>query len=86
MKAIQIDLPDPVHQRAEQLARRQSMSLDRLVVVALVEKLATVFPNEDLEERAQRGQRSGFDHFMNGVPDVEPEDFDRLPNEPEVEK
>ena len=56
-----------------------SMSLDRLMVVALVEKLATMFPDEALEERARRGTRSGFDEFMQGVPDVEPEDYDKLP-------
>jgi hypothetical protein len=48
MSAIQIELPEPVRQRAAQLAEQQSMSLDRLLVVALVEKLATVFPDDAL--------------------------------------
>jgi hypothetical protein len=29
--------------------------------------------------RRLRGQRQGFDEFMQGVPDVEPPDFDQLP-------
>jgi hypothetical protein len=79
MSAIQIELPEPVRQRAAQLAEQQSMSLDRLMVVALVEKLAAVFPDEALEERAKRGTLQGFQEFMQGVPDVEPPDFDKLP-------
>ena len=79
MNAIQIELPETVHQRALQLAQQNSMSLDRLMVVALVEKLAAMFPDVALEERARRGTRSGFDEFMQGVPDVEPEDYDKLP-------
>jgi hypothetical protein len=80
MSAIQIELPEPVRQRAAQLAQQQSMSLDRLMVVALVEKLAAVFPDETMEERARRDTRRGFDEFMQGVPDVEPPDFDQLPS------
>jgi hypothetical protein len=79
MSAIQIELPEPVHQRAQKLARAQSMSLDRLMVVALVEKLSTVFPDNALEKRARRGNRNGFEKFMAGVPDVEPDESDRLP-------
>jgi hypothetical protein len=79
MSAIRIELPDQVHQRAAELARRRSMSLDRLMVVALVEKLSTMFSDESLEERAQQGTWQGFDEFMQGVPNVEPEDYDRLP-------
>jgi hypothetical protein len=78
MSAIQIELPEPVHRRATQLAQQQSMSLDRLMVVALVEKLAVMFPDDALEERAKRGTPQGFQEFMQGVPVVEPPDFDRL--------
>lgn len=35
-----IELPGQVHQRAIELARQNSMPLDRLMVVALVEKLS----------------------------------------------
>ena len=86
MSAIQIELPRPVHQRAQKLARAQSMSLDKLMLVALVEKLSTVFPDAMLEERAKRADRSAFDKFMAGVPDVEPEDFDKLPRSSKARK
>ena len=86
MGAIQIELPEPVRQRAAQPAQQQSMSLDRLIVVALAERLATMFPDDALEERARRGTRQGFDEFIAGAPDVEPPDFDRLPGGQETDK
>ena len=79
MSAIHIELPEQVHQKAKELAREKSMPPERLMVVALVEKLSALFPDEKLEERAQRGSEAAFNEFMDGVPDVEPEDYDRLP-------
>jgi hypothetical protein len=79
MSAIQLELPDEVHRRALKLAEEKQIPLDRLLVVALVEKLATLFPDRDLEERARRGSWKGFEEFMKGVPDVEPDEYDRLP-------
>ena len=79
MSAISIELPEPVHEKAKALAREKAMPLERLLLVALIEKLAAMFPDEHLEERARRGTEAGFDEFMGGVPDVEPEQYDRLP-------
>jgi len=79
MSAIQIELPKPVRDRAQKLARAQSMSLNRLMVVALVEKLASAFPDAKLKKRAEHGSWEGFENFMKNVPDVEPDEFDRLP-------
>jgi hypothetical protein len=45
MSAIQLELPDEVHRRALELARQKQMPLDRLLLVALVEKLSTMFPD-----------------------------------------
>jgi hypothetical protein len=80
MSTVQVELPEQVHKRALELASRQSMSLDHLVVVALVEKLSTVFSGDVLEDRAKRGSREGFEEFLRDVPDVEPEPYDRLSN------
>jgi hypothetical protein len=79
MSTIQIELSDQVYRKATELAREKEMPLERLCVVALVEKISTMFPDASLEERARRASPAGFDEFMEGVPDVEPEDYDRLP-------
>ena len=43
MSAIQIELPEQVHQRAIELARQKSMPLDRLMLVALAEKFSSAY-------------------------------------------
>jgi hypothetical protein len=79
MSAIHLELPDEIHRRATELAQQKHIPLDRLLLVALVEKLSTMFPDPTLQERARQGTWDGFDEFTQGVPDVEPEDYDRLP-------
>jgi predicted RNase H-like HicB family nuclease len=39
-----------------------------------------------LEERAKRADRNAFNKFMAGVPDVEPEEFDKLPKNSKTRK
>jgi hypothetical protein len=41
----------------------------------------TASPDDTLEEPAERGTRQAFDEFMQGVPDVEPAEFDQLTND-----
>lgn len=82
MTAIRIELPDQVHRRAEELARRRGTTLDAFMVTALIEKLSTMFPNADWEERAKKGSWDGFDEFLAGVPDVPPESPDTPPHSP----
>ena len=73
MSAVQIELPDAVRRRAEELTRQKGISLDEFMIIALIEKLSTILPDDALEERAKSGTSEGFDEFMNGVPDVDPE-------------
>ncbi len=43
-------------------------------------------PDAKLEERAKRADRNAFNKFMAGVPDVEPEEFDKLPKNSKTRK
>jgi hypothetical protein len=44
------------------------------------EKVAALQTLDCLRERAKRGSRTAFDAVLAKVPDVEPPDYDRLPN------
>jgi len=48
-----------------------------VVTIALMRELAKL-PDPELERRAARGRRADFDAFLAQVPDVPPEDRDRL--------
>ena len=78
MSAMSLRLPESLHRASKELAKREGISVNQLVVTALAEKLAALMTEEYLE-RAKRGTRNKFLAAMAQVPDVEPEPEDRLP-------
>jgi hypothetical protein len=78
MSALSLRLPNSLHERARELARREGISINQLVSAALAEKMSALLTEEYLEARARRGSRERFDAALAQVPDVEPDEDDRL--------
>ena len=78
MSAVNVLLPDSIHRQLDELARKEGISVDQLITTAVVEKTAALMTLDYLEERAKRGSWEKFDEFLAGVPDVEPEEYDKL--------
>ena len=78
MTSLQITMPDEIREKAAAVARKQHISLDELMLRALTEKLSFLVPDPYLEKRARRATKRGFDKFMAQVPDVPPDECDRL--------
>ena len=78
MTTISIRLPDSLCRKAVEIAQKEGVSVDQLVSAALGEKLAALLTEDYLEQRAARGTREAFLEAMSKVPDVEPEESDRL--------
>jgi len=84
MSALSIRLPNSLHDRARELARREGISINQLVSSALAEKMSALLTEEHLDARAQRGSRPRFLAALARVPAVEPDPEDALdrPNAP----
>jgi hypothetical protein len=80
MSTLSVRLPNSLHDKLRELARREGTSINQFVSSAVAEKLAALLTEEILEERAKRGTRRKFDAVLSTVPDVEPDANDRLPN------
>ncbi|MEP7339302.1 MAG: hypothetical protein ABI977_16315 [Acidobacteriota bacterium] len=78
MKTINSQIPDSLYQQVEQLARRENISFDQLVAVALSAQVSAWMTKDYLEERARRGSWEKAMQVLNQVPDVEPEAHDTL--------
>ena len=78
MSNISVKLPKSLHETAEDLAKRDSVSINEFITLAVAEKVAALMTLEYLEARAERGSREAFERAMAKVPDVEPDEFDRL--------
>ena len=78
MSSISLRLPDSLHETARELAKKDHISINRLVATALAEKISALMTQDYLEERAQRGRRSKFHRALAKVSKGEPEQSDRL--------
>lgn len=78
MSTLSLRLPESIHRKLAELARREGVSMNQLINSAVAEKLAALLTEEYLEVRAKRGSRNRFDQALAKVADIEPEDVDRL--------
>jgi len=78
MSAISLRLPASLHEKAREVARQESVSVNQLITLALAEKLSALLAEDYLVMRARRGDRAKFEAALAKVPDVEPEEDDRL--------
>jgi hypothetical protein len=78
MSTISLRLPESLHKRVRELAKREDVSINQLIATALAEKLSALMTVEYLEGRAKRGSRRKFERAMAKVRDVKPEDRDAL--------
>jgi hypothetical protein len=78
MSALSLRLPHSLHERARTLARREGISINQLISTALAEKMSALLTEEYFRERGQRASRAKFLAALAKVPDVEPEEQDKL--------
>lgn len=78
MSTISLRLPESLHQAVKALAKRDRVSVNQFIALALAEKVSALMTVDWLEERARRGDRVRFERALAKVPDVEPEEADRL--------
>ena len=78
MNTISLSLPESLHQRMQELADKDQISIDQFVISAIAEKISAFMTKDYLEERANRASKSKFEQAIAKVPDVEPEEYDKI--------
>lgn len=78
MSAMSVRLPESLHKKARELARREGVSINQLVATALAEKVAALMTQEYLEKRAKGGSREKFERVLARVRSAEPEPGDEI--------
>ena len=79
MNALTIRLPDSLHQTIKKLAKREGCSVNQFLASAAAEKMSALLTLDYLRAEAAGAKREDFESFLAAVPDVEPEETDRLP-------
>jgi len=78
MSTMSVRLPESLHEKAREVAKREGVSINQLVTTALAEKLSALLTEEYLEARARRGSRRKFERVLGKVADREPVPGDEL--------
>lgn len=74
---ISIRLPDSLHNRLKQMAEAEGISMNQFITLAVAEKISALATVEYLK-RAKRGSRQKFEAVLANVPDIGPEEYDKL--------
>lgn len=78
MSTISVRLPDSLHQRLRDVARKDGVSINQLITCAVAEKVSAFATEDYLVQRAARADRTRFEEALSRIPDAEPESEDRL--------
>ena len=79
MSTMSLRLPESLHERAREIAKREGVSINQLIATALAEKLSALDTLQYLEARAAKGSREAFLEVLSRVPDVAADPEDELP-------
>jgi hypothetical protein len=80
MGALSLRLPESLHRKLGEVAARDGVSINQWISSAVAEKMSAQLTQEYIAERAKRASRKKFDAILARVPDVEPEEVDRIPD------
>jgi len=78
MSAISLRLPNSIHNKVREVAQQEGTSINSFIATALAEKLSAFLTKEYLEKRAERSSEKKFQQALSEVPDIEPQEHDRL--------
>jgi hypothetical protein len=76
---LSIRLPDSLHRAVRELADQDQVSINQFISYALSEKVSSLKTIDYLRERAAKANMDDFDKLLSMVPDVEPDERDRIP-------
>lgn len=78
MTELKIKLPDKLLMKTYEVCKQQNIPIDELIAASLAQKLFRIIPDTYLEERAKRATGVGISGFLSQVPDVVPDEYDKL--------
>ncbi len=78
MPQIHIEIPASLYEGAQELAKKENVSIDQLIASALGEKMSALMTEDYLTQRAKRGNRKNFIAVLDQAADQMPVEEDQL--------
>ncbi len=78
MSTLSLRLPDSLHKEVKSLSKHEGISINQFISSAVAEKMSALLTEDYLLKRAKKGSKKAFLTAMSKVPNVEPEERDKL--------
>lgn len=78
MSVLTINLPESLAEKLRKTSEKEQVEPEQFVVIAVAEKLASLRSIGYLESRAARAEIEDFEMILDKIPDIEPEDYDKI--------
>ena len=78
MTTLSIRLPDYLHHSIRDLAKKEGVSINQIITLAIAEKLSALQTEDYLGKRAKKGSERKFRAILGKVQDTEPEESDKV--------
>ena len=79
MTTIKAKVPEPVLRQARKLAERDGVPLEQIISLAVTQAVGVWSQESCVALRGKRASRAKFEAALKQVPEVEPPEYDRLP-------
>ncbi len=76
MNTLNLRIPESIHNKLIEIAKKESISINQFISSAVAEKLSAFMTEEYIMKRAKKGSRDKFLNAMKQIPDVKPEGYD----------
>jgi len=78
MSALSLRLPESLHTAAKNLAKKEHISINQLITLALAEKISSLETEDYLAARAKKGNRSNYLKILKMAPNSAPDAKDKI--------
>lgn len=78
MSTLSLRIPDSLHDEVKSLVKKEGISINQFISSAVAEKMSALLTEQYLLKRSERGNKQQFFNAMSKVPDIEPDQNDKL--------
>lgn len=78
MSTISLRLPTSLHNAAREIAKKEHVSINQFIMLAVAEKLSALGAEDAIHKRAHKATKKKFLSVLKNAPDIEPEEKDKL--------
>jgi uncharacterized protein (DUF1778 family) len=78
MSTLSLGLPNSLHESTRRLVQQEGISINQFIASAAAEKTVSLLTESYLKNRATKADYRKFKAVLDKVPDVEPENYDKL--------